>query len=171
MTIQARYAGFWMRLAAYLVDVVILSVAQVVLLLGVFTIAGNDLRAISNASLVSGVATWAYFALFESSPLQATIGKYALGLYVSDVRGDPISFGRASVRYWLKILSSLTLMIGWIIAGLTPRKQALHDVMAGTLVLRKVSVPAPATGLPAVPFDDYWDGTRWVSPAALPGER
>ena len=80
---------------------------------------------------------WAYFAGMESSPLRATLGKAAVGLYVSRENGDRISFGQANGRFFGKIISSLILYIGFMMAGWTSRKQALHDKMAGTLVLRK----------------------------------
>ena len=99
--------------------------------------------------------------MLESSPAGATVGKIVLGLRVTDTRGDPISFARASFRYWLKVLSTLTLMTGWFMAGFTPRRQALHDLLAGTLVLRKVA--ATAAGAESRADDsEYWDGQRWT---------
>jgi uncharacterized RDD family membrane protein YckC len=113
---------------------------------------------------VSVAINWAYFALFESSPAQATMGKMALGIKVTDLGGGPISFRRASVRYWLKILSTLTFGIGWLMAAATPRRQALHDILAGSLVLRAgTSVAKGGHWDPRVPgFREYWDGTGWV---------
>jgi uncharacterized RDD family membrane protein YckC len=78
-----------------------------------------------------------YFSGMESSPLQATIGKLATGLYVTDTNGERISFGRAAGRFLGKFLSGLFCYIGYIIAGFTEKKQALHDMIAGCLVLRK----------------------------------
>ena len=83
---------------------------------------------------------WLYFALMESSKNQATLGKMALGLRVTDLNGNRISFGKATGRYFGKILSSMTLLIGYIMAAFTAKKQALHDFVAGTLVLSKQSV-------------------------------
>ena len=60
----------------------------------------------------------------------------ALGIIVTDLDGNQISFGRANGRYWSKIVSSITLLIGYIMAGFTEKKQALHDIIAGTLVLK-----------------------------------
>jgi uncharacterized RDD family membrane protein YckC len=164
---RVAYAGFWRRLAAYLIDGVLLSVVQGVLATGVLFMTNRDLHVMANLVPVSGAMSWAYFALFESSPMRATVGKYALGLYVTDTRGDPITFRRAAFRYWLKILSSLTLMVGWFMAAFTPRKQALHDLLAGTLVLRNADQTAPAGNAPGN-LDEYWDGTRWLSKATLP---
>ena len=86
---------------------------------------------------VSFLVNWLYFALLESSTRQATLGKQALGLYVTDTEGQRLSFVKATLRYFGKIISSLTIGIGYIMAAFTARKQALHDFIAGTLVLRK----------------------------------
>jgi uncharacterized RDD family membrane protein YckC len=166
--VKVVYAGFWRRLAAYLIDGILLGAVQSVLAVGVLMMAPRDLHALANLAPVSAAISWAYFALFESSPMRATVGKYAIGLYVSDKHGDPITFRRATARYFLKILSSLTLMAGWIMAAFTPRKQALHDVLAGTLVLRNAHVLVPAAGLAGL--DDYWDGSRWLTSPTLPKE-
>jgi len=80
---------------------------------------------------------WCYYAGLESSPLQATIGKLAVGLYVTDNNGERISFGRATARYFSKIISNLTLLIGYCLAGWTSKKQALHDMISGCLVLKR----------------------------------
>jgi len=86
-------------------------------------------------------------------------------VYVADLHGDPISFGRAAFRNGLKSVSWLLLGAGWVLAAFTPRKQALHDVMAGTLVLRKVHYFVIGPEAPTEP-GDHWDGKRWV--ASLP---
>jgi len=168
------YAGFWRRLAAYLIDELVLISVQTTLATAVIVIAPTDLVRVAEdlspllaaivwaayLSPVFAAISWAYFALLESSPAGATLGKIVLGLRVTDTRGDPISFARASIRYWLKILSTLTLMIGWLMAGFTPRKQALHDLLAGTLVLRKAAATV-ADGIASTDEGEYWDGQRW----------
>lgn len=182
------FAGFWRRALAYLIDGLLLGTVQMLILVGALVLlppnfsfalpAGSraqsltlawDIIAIaerlSNVVLVSWAITWAYYSIFESSPAQATIGKVALGIYVADVHGDPISFFRASARFWLKGLSTILLMTGWVMAAFTPRKQALHDLLAGTLVLRKF------TYVSSVPEEEqesaeFWDGRRWVGPTA-----
>ncbi|HPN39317.1 MAG TPA: RDD family protein [Melioribacteraceae bacterium] len=87
------------------------------------------------AVIGSIIISWLYFALMEASSKKATLGKMALGLIVTDVNGVRLSFGRASGRYFGKILSGLILNIGFIMAAFTEKKQALHDILAGTLVL------------------------------------
>ncbi len=81
-------------------------------------------------------ASWLYEAVMESSSYQATLGKMILGMKVSDLYGNRISFARATGRHFAKILSAMILCIGFIMVGLTERKQGLHDLVAGTLVPR-----------------------------------
>ncbi len=80
---------------------------------------------------------WLYYALFESSSKQATLGKMALGIVVTDIDGNRISFGRANARFWSKIISGMILGIGFLMAAFTEKKQGLHDMIAGTLVIKK----------------------------------
>jgi uncharacterized RDD family membrane protein YckC len=84
------------------------------------------------------VLNWLYFSLLESSSWQATLGKKALGLEVTDLAGRRISFGRATGRFFAKYISAIILMIGFLMAAFTEKKQALHDILAGTLVIRKL---------------------------------
>lgn len=83
------------------------------------------------------VLDWLYFTAFEASSKQATPGKMALGIIVTDLKGNRISFGRANGRYWSKILSTAILLLGFIMIGFTEKKQGLHDIIADTLVLKK----------------------------------
>ncbi len=92
------------------------------------------------AATVGLVVTWLYHALMESSEWQATVGKKALGLVVTDMGGQRVSFARATGRHFGKIITNMVPMfIGYIIVGFTERKQALHDMIAGCLVLRRTS--------------------------------
>ena len=118
---EVAYAGFWRRFAAYWIDFAVLLGVQLVIASGVFIFAPDDLRTVANIAPVSSVIGWAYFALLESSPARGTLGKLALHLVVGDVHGDPITFRRASARYWLKVLSTLTnWMFGVAEAGALP---------------------------------------------------
>jgi uncharacterized RDD family membrane protein YckC len=155
---QVRYAGFWLRFVAYLIDDILLGIAGFILSLpfigaiifSAFKIADADqfnekavmgiagiFGAIFFLVLISFVTGWLYFALMECSKTQGTLGKMALGLKVTDMQGNRISFGRATGRYFGKILSGMIFMIGYILAGLTEKKQALHDLIANCLVIRK----------------------------------
>lgn len=166
------YAGFWRRLAAYLIDTVVLGTVQLTLIALVATIAPHDLRAQANVVPVGIVLGWAYFSLLESSPLQGTIGKLALGIRVTDRNGDPIDFRRASIRYWAKVLSSLVLMLGWLMAAFTPERRALHDFLAGTLVLRRATVlVTPSPDDQSAALGEHWDGVTWSGPGLVVDER
>lgn len=79
---------------------------------------------------------WLYFSLMESSKFQATVGKIALNIKVVDYEGKKISFKLATIRYFSKLLSALILFIGFFMAGFTKRKQALHDLIAKTTVIK-----------------------------------
>jgi len=99
---------------------------------------GHDGRQPIRLGGLAGFAVWwLYYALMESSGRQATLGKMALGIKVVDRQGGRISFARATGRYFAKILSGLILMIGYLMAGFTSRKQALHDMVAGCLVVNR----------------------------------
>ncbi len=86
--------------------------------------------------LVSVAANWLYHALLESSERQGTVGKRIMGLVVTNIEGMRISFGRASVR-WIcaTLITSQSMLIGYIMVAFTQRKQTLHDMLAETLVL------------------------------------
>ena len=131
----AGYAGFWRRFVAVLIDGLIVSIVLIPLAL-VFNDPDQQ-RTIY--SPISTVVNWLYFALMESSARQATLGKMALGIVVTDLEGNRIGFGRATGRYFAKILSALILLIGFIMAAFTAKKQALHDMIASTLVVKKAA--------------------------------
>jgi uncharacterized RDD family membrane protein YckC len=153
---EMSYAGFWRRFAAYLIDAIVVSVGLGIVLV-VLNLLGLPLfEDVQTATQVEGlsasaevtatptplatviiiVVEWLYFAGLESSALQATVGKLALGIRVTDLQGERIGFGRATGRLLAKIISALILYIGFIMAGFTARKQALHDMICGTLVVR-----------------------------------
>ena len=139
----AGYAGFWKRVAAYLIDGIITGIIIIDFFIALifFVMFMDDPEAMYSAMSAiyfwSIVISWLYYALLESSERQATIGKMALGIVVTDLNGQRISFGRATGRYFATIISALILFIGVLMAGFTPKKQALHDMMAGTLVVNK----------------------------------
>ena len=90
--------------------------------------------------LLAFILQWLYLALMESSKNQATLGKMIVGIIVTDLYGNRISFGKASGRYFGKILSGLILNIGYIMAAFTEKKQALHDLIASCLVVNKAEL-------------------------------
>jgi len=136
-----HYGGFWRRYGAYLIDGVIIYVGYA-LVGGVFMAIfesvgeyGGILFFVMYALVMIG--TWLYFILFESSNMQATPGKMALGMKVTDLHGKRLSFGRATGRFFAKIVSGITLYIGYFMIGWTEKKQGLHDIIAGTLVVKE----------------------------------
>lgn len=135
-----RYGGFWIRVAAALIDNLISAFAGFIvgMLLGVLMfVAGLDPVIAQLLNVIIGTAIgWLYWAGLESSSMQGTVGKMAMGLKVVDLDGRRISFGRATGRYFAKILSSI-FFIGFIMVAFTERKQGLHDLIAGTYVVRK----------------------------------
>jgi uncharacterized RDD family membrane protein YckC/Tfp pilus assembly protein PilE len=148
------YAGFWRRVAAYLVDLVVLIILGFAIGLVLGLIEGVVFRhAIDAFNRLAGMATgWLYFALQESSPAQATLGKRAVGLRVTDRRGERIGFGRATGRFFGKYISAILLCIGFMMAGWTRRKQGLHDMMAGTLVVTNDGLRAEVDGSGEAPM-------------------
>ena len=145
---MSQYGGFWVRVLAYIIDSIIINVGVSIigfvlgLGMGVPLMAGGSsaemIALISGATggMLGLVGSWLYFALMESSPRQATVGKLALGLAVTDENGRRIGFGRATGRYFAKIISGMILLIGFMMVGWTARKQGLHDMIAGTLVYK-----------------------------------
>lgn len=141
-----RYGGFWIRFVAAIIDGIIVQVVVMPLSFvagGVSGFAGvmggiphEGLGVLGGLiGFVIGIfGAWLYEALMESSSRQATLGKMVFGMKVTDLYGKRISFGRATGRHFGKWVSALILFIGYIMAGFTERKQALHDMLAGTLV-------------------------------------
>ncbi|MGH8214605.1 MAG: RDD family protein [Rhodanobacteraceae bacterium] len=154
------YAGFWRRVAAWIIDTLIIGATHWLLVLSFGTwllvpwaMLGGAHGAATARFLDLGLQPlgilifWLYFAVFESSTLQATPGKLALGLIVTDDYGRRIGFARATGRYFGKFVSVLILGVGFLLAGWTARKQALHDFMAGCCVVRKAGLAAWRSGL------------------------
>lgn len=138
------YASFSRRATAFSVDQLILLLIVIILTVPVFILLG--VAAMFAWPFIVFVPTfcsvrvpvgWAYFALQESGPHQATLGKRLCGLRVTDMQGRRISFFRATVRYFMKFVSAAIMMIGFIMAAFTERHQTLHDIIADTLVLKK----------------------------------
>ncbi len=160
--LPAPYAGFWLRVVAYLIDGAIMGVVfGVIIAIAFATVGAGFFRGLARSNVydrpvnpmfpaamlgvifvllpITIVVTWLYFASMESSERQGTLGKMALGLFVTDMHGKRISFARATGRFFAKFITGLIpFFIGYIMAGFTEKKQALHDMIAGCLVLKKV---------------------------------
>lgn len=152
------YAGFWRRLAAYLIDGALLMVAALAMLapfgglLAVLHVSGDEVRENPFVLLSAGLmlvglivggllGRWFYFSSFESSEWQATPGKRLLGMYVADENGKRLSSGRATIRYFARFLNHITFGIGYVLIAFSPRKQGLHDIVASTVVIQRPRVP------------------------------
>ena len=157
------YGGFWLRFIALLIDTPIVKAIATVL---ASLIVGHTFDLISQRAkeasakgagistafvqelivsllpllgqllIVYVVVGWLYYTLLESSPLRGTIGKIVLSVRVVDRRLEQVSFLRASARHFAKILSSLLFCLGFFMAGFTKRKQGLHDLISGCVVVR-----------------------------------
>ncbi len=140
------YAGFWQRFVAALIDGILLYIVQFIVL----AVFGVSAYATNPEALQDGIPTSlifayivilganvAYYAYLESSERQATFGKQAMGIVVTDMNGNRITLLNAIGRYFSKIPSALILMIGYFMQPFTEKKQALHDMIAGTLVYKK----------------------------------
>jgi uncharacterized RDD family membrane protein YckC len=146
-----RYAGFWRRFVAMIVDSLVFSPLVVIFvvssgLLGIILHPGGDLEGLAGALFGVGifaliiallVGNWLYHTWMESSRYEATLGKMALGIVVTDLNGRRISFARANGRFFGKWISSMIMNIGFLMAAFTEKKQALHDMLASTLVVLK----------------------------------
>lgn len=143
-----KYAKFWERVLAILMDTIILSLFSAIVgaLFGVlyFLSKGSpkmspanteELKMIGRA--IGSTLNWLYFTCLESSEKQATFGKQIMGIQVTDLNGQRLSFGRANGRYFSKIVSTLTLGIGFLMPLFDNQKQALHDKMSGCLLIKR----------------------------------
>src|ERR1039458_4988149 len=144
-----EYAGFWLRVWAGAVDVFIEVIGAFLLSVVVyyamrwFIDPSYGLTA-TTASYVSGIAAiaflslgaWLYCAFAESSSHRATLGKRIVGLQVLTAAGNQLTFGQASVRHFMKFLSLFTVAVGFMMAGWTKRRQALHDMPSDCVVIR-----------------------------------
>jgi uncharacterized RDD family membrane protein YckC len=132
------YAGFWKRFAAAIIDGFVLMFAG--LMAGALTRGIGDGMSAgfgSHGHFLGIILGWLYYALMESSPKQATLGKLALGIKVTDLSGNKITFGRATGRHFSKFISAAILMIGYIMVAFTAKKQGLHDMIADCLVVNR----------------------------------
>lgn len=145
-------AGFWRRLAALFIDSMVVGFAYyLVLIVAVVVLGIGGSLLLRNQDSTEGMAAMfgmmalvyllypvisaAYYAGFESSGKQATLGKMAVGIKVTDTEGRRLTLGRALLRWLAVFLNYITLYVGYLIAAFTERKQGLHDMVVGTLVV------------------------------------
>jgi uncharacterized RDD family membrane protein YckC len=143
-----EYAGFWLRVWAGAIDIIMEALAALLLTVvvgyvvkvltsrsGMSPITGSYLTGIAFIAILT-VGAWLYCAFSESSQWRATVGKRIIGLEVVDASGGKLTFGQASVRHFMKFLSLFTVAIGFMMAGWTKRRQALHDMPSDCVVIR-----------------------------------
>jgi uncharacterized RDD family membrane protein YckC len=147
------YAGFWIRFVAYIIDEILIGIVSLIVILPFLLMAGVSLATLDEydpspvaifsfigaylAAIITALTIkWLYYAIMESNR-GATLGKMALRLRVTDMAGNRVTFARATGRWFGKILSALPLSVGFMMAGWTQQKQALHDILASTLVVRE----------------------------------
>ncbi len=142
------YAGFGARCVAYIIDYFLLSAFTIPVVIIMFLMIGAGVAISGDAEdgtavvimfffaiLLLVVLQWLFYALFESSRFRGTPGKIVMQIKVATLDDQPIGFGRATVRHFSKLFSALPLFLGFVMAAVTKRKQALHDMMSGCLVL------------------------------------
>jgi uncharacterized RDD family membrane protein YckC len=153
-----KYAGFWKRFLAVIIDGIVIWVLQAFVIVPILGLVGFSIATAPPdmsdpdaamgmvASIIAAAgAIWLvvvtiqilYGSFMESSKYQGTLGKMALGIIVTDMNGGKLDFTKALVRNLCKLISNFTMLIGYIIAGFTAKKQALHDLIASTLVVNK----------------------------------
>jgi uncharacterized RDD family membrane protein YckC len=137
-----KNAGFWLRFVAYIIDSVLLGIVGWIVAIPFILTLGDANYSTLVSITFTGIVLyiifhWLYFALMESSTKQASLGKMVLGLIVTNESGNRISFSKATGRVFAKFLSHYILYIGYVMIAFTKKKQGLHDLIAGTLVVKK----------------------------------
>ena len=142
----ATYGGFWRRFMALLLDTLVLffpaATVRVLLGLDVFGRFDGDTSLSYMASAFDLFINWLYAAILIASPLRGTLGMIVMDLHLTDLKGDRITFPRATWRFFAQFLSLLTLGIGYLMQLFTARRQTLHDMVSGTIVVRPRRDPA-----------------------------
>ena len=159
---ESVHASFWLRVGAYLIDQFVLGAVAMAgfMMFGIgvlgITLAAED-RPEFGAPLVFAflellalmiVVPWLYNAILESSPRQATLGKMACGIKVTDLQGERISFGRATGRHFAQWITDMSWLIGYLMVAFTKKRQSLHDMIAETVVVGAMVEPARVVSAP-----------------------
>ncbi|MFO7256126.1 MAG: RDD family protein [Bacteroidota bacterium] len=148
------YAGFWLRVVAFVIDSIVLSVLYLLVIIPLYDslsppdafdpdapVQGptffQEVTSPDVSLLVLVVVAILYYATMEASRHQGSLGKLALELKVTDAEGGRLSLSKSLIRNASKLLSTASLLLGYIAAAFTRRKQALHDLIAGAIVLKR----------------------------------
>lgn len=138
-TENMKYAGFWIRFVAYIIDSLVsfvFSAAITAILVFGFKVTSFE-GALKYLLQLIGFIFWFFYYVFMTMKYQATLGKMAAGIIVIPEKSENLRWGQIIGREALKFISALILYIGFIMAGFTEKKQALHDKIAKTLVIHK----------------------------------
>ncbi|MGN7942649.1 MULTISPECIES: RDD family protein [Bacillaceae] len=134
-------AGFWIRVAATIIDGLIISGIYLILVLLAFMtqfVSSALQYIVSLITLIFMIAgPICYLALMPLTKYQATFGKHFLGLKIINEQGEKITAGQSWGRAFSYILSAMIAYIGYIMVAFTERKRGLHDIIANTYVVKK----------------------------------
>ena len=142
-TSNVEYAGLWRRFMAFAIDLMVAGLVVFALAIILPIVLGPRIGVpgggviVASFAIVWLVVTWFYWVLMESSSRQSTVGKALMGMVVTDIDGNRVSFGRATGRHFGKFASALVILAGFIMIGFTAKKQGLHDLITGSLVVMK----------------------------------
>ena len=131
-TTQLSYASFGERFVAVLIDGIIITFFDYILK----TLFGTDSDSSVLGLLIYSLVSVFYYAGMESSDAQATLGKQVMKIKVADLDGRRITLSQGVGRYFARILSAITLMIGYLMMLWDDRNQTLHDKLAQTVVIK-----------------------------------
>ena len=149
------YAGFWRRLGGSLLDalVIFFPVAIIRVAMGLSAVSFEDDYDTTGliAMAIEVVLSWLYAVTQLGSPASATLGMRVVGIRLLTVHGDRPSFARVNGRYLAQALSVITLGIGYLMMLFGRRRQTLHDLVSGTVVVRVADEPAVSRPAPTLP--------------------
>jgi uncharacterized RDD family membrane protein YckC len=136
-TISIRYAGFWMRFWAYLLDLIVVgSIVRLIIkpIFRALEIPLIEFNMFAPISIASAIIFYLYFVLMTKN-FNQTLGKMVFGIKVIDLKNDKLSWGTILFREWIGRFISATVVIGYIIVAFLPKKQGLHDLFTDTSVI------------------------------------
>lgn len=135
--VSVRFAGFWMRFWAYLLDLIVIgSIERLIInpLFRIFEIPLVEFNMFAPISVASAVIFYLYFVLMTKY-FHQTLGKMVFGLRVIDLKSDKLSWGTILFREWIGRFISATIVIGYIVVAFLPKKQGIHDLFTDTSVI------------------------------------
>ncbi len=124
------YAGFFRRFVALIIDSLIIFIPS--------WIAGVAIPFVGAVAI-----NFLYSVILESSSAKSTPGKFLMGIIVLDENGQQLSFSKSCIRYFMKFVSGMIMMIGYLIQFFTVKRQALHDIVAGAVVVHHSQTMSP----------------------------